>query len=109
MSRLAALFRLDAAVPRARPVLLLVRRGPAKLPVSRMMTNQVCNPIDQPADLADDSPLGLAAGGSGPRLVNWPDDRVKLIVLFLLAWGLRVGVAAWGGLFQIEVGDGEGY
>jgi hypothetical protein len=111
MSRRAALLRPDAAVPRARPALLLVRRGPAKLPVSRIliMTNQDPHPIDQPANLGSDHPLGRAAGGSGVRLLTWPDDRVNLVLLFMAAWGLRVGLLAWGGLDWMGEIDGEGY
>src|SRR5436190_20152626 len=74
-----------------------------------MMTNPDPNSIDQPADLGNDNPLGMAAGGSGARLLRWPDDRVNLVLLFLLAWGLRVGLLAWGGLDWMGEKDGEGY
>src|SRR5271157_3551756 len=66
-----------------------------------MVKNQNSNLGDQPAGVSHDGPPGITPDGDGPRLFNWSEDRLILLALFLLAWGSRVGLAAWMGLGQI--------
>ncbi len=65
------------------------------------MTNPDSIPNGGPFCRSGDGPVGMDVAGDSPPLVSWPADRVNLIVLFLLAFGLRVGFAAWMGLGQI--------
>jgi hypothetical protein len=73
------------------------------------MTKHTLDPVEAPEGRGDDSPAAADPGNGGARLLNWPEDRLILVILFLLAWELRIGVAALGGFFQTESGDGEGY
>jgi len=66
-----------------------------------MVKNQNSNLSDQPAGVSNDGPPGITPDGDGPRLFSWSEDRLILLALFLLAWGLRVGLAAWMGLGQL--------
>ena len=66
-----------------------------------MVKNQNSNLSDQPAGVSNDGSSGIAPKGDDPPLVSWSRDRLILLALFLLAWGSRVGLAAWMGLGQI--------
>ena len=70
-----------------------------------MLMNLDLNRVDQPAGRCNDTPPGIAPREDDPRLFTWSEDRVNLVVLFLLAWCLRVGLAAWAGLDHIEDAD----
>jgi hypothetical protein len=73
------------------------------------MTHPEFHPLDRPAGPVHDHPAAIAADGADARLVRWPEDRLNLVVLFLLAWVLRAGLVAWGGLDWMGESDGEGY
>jgi hypothetical protein len=75
-----------------------------------MMANPNTNPVDPPGGLCSDCPPGIARKQDAPRLFSWSEDRLILLALLLLAWGSRVGLAAWMGLGQIEKGtDARAY